>query len=90
VFDIRDANRIAQWKGQYDSGGIEALTPRRRGLPVKQPKRPAVHSPKTDEARTREDLLKELNYLRMENAYLKKLDALIQADKLAAQHKKRK
>ncbi len=44
---------------------------------------------KADETRTREELLKELNYLRMEHAYLKKLDALMKADKLAAQHKKR-
>jgi hypothetical protein len=32
----------------------------------------------------------ELNYLRMENAYLKKLDALVQANKKSAQPKKRK
>ena len=37
-----------------------------------------------------EQLLEEINYLRMENAYLKKLEALVQADKKAAQRKKRK
>lgn len=90
-FDIRDAQRIAQWKRQYDSGGIEALKPRRRGRPMKQPNSPLIPEvPKTGDARTRADLLKENDYLRMENAYLKKLDALIQADKLAAQRKKRK
>lgn len=91
-FDIRDAKRIAQWKRQYDSGGIEALKSRRQGRPVKLPNSPPVipEAPKTDDARTRADLLKENEYLRMENAYLKKLDALIQADKLAAQRKKRK
>jgi transposase len=30
----------------------------------------------SDEAKSREELLSELNYLRMENAYLKKLEAL--------------
>jgi transposase len=30
----------------------------------------------SDEAKSREELLAELNYLRMENAYLKKLEAL--------------
>jgi len=34
-------------------------------------------------------LLEEINYLRMENAYLKKREALVQADKKAAQRKKR-
>ncbi|VWB10553.1 HMG-I and HMG-Y DNA-binding domain-containing protein [Burkholderia lata] len=42
------------------------------------------------DARTREDLLKENEYLRAEVAYLKKLDALLQAKKQAAQKKKRK
>jgi transposase len=43
-----------------------------------------------DEARTRDDLLSELNQLRMEIAYLKKLDALVQAKERAAQRKKHK
>jgi transposase len=37
-----------------------------------------------DETRSRADLVTELNYLRMENAYLKKLKALVQADQQAA------
>lgn len=40
--------------------------------------------------RSREELLKENEYLRAEVAYLKKLDALLQAKKPAAQKKKRK
>jgi transposase len=43
-----------------------------------------------DDTRTRQELLEELNYLRMENAYLKKLEALAQAQRQAAQRKKRK
>lgn len=43
-----------------------------------------------DEARTRDDLLAELSQLRMEIAYLKKLDAFVQAKERAAQRKKRK
>lgn len=33
----------------------------------------------SDKAKSREDLLAQINYLRMENAYLKKLEALTQA-----------
>jgi transposase len=41
-----------------------------------------------NEARARDDLLAELNQLRMEIAYLKKLNALVQAKERAAQRKK--
>jgi transposase len=91
VFDIRDPSAIGRWKRQYDSGGIEALQPRPRGRSVKQPKSSPPPDPsRGDEARTKEELLKELNYLRMENAYLKKLDALIRSESPTAQRKKRK
>ena len=91
VFDIRNPSIIGIWKRQYDSGGIQALQPRPRGRPVKQPKSSPPPDPsRPDEARTKEELLKELNYLRMENAYLKKLDALIRSESPTAQRKKRR
>lgn len=91
VFDIRNPASIGIWKRQYDSGGIQALQPRPRGRPVKQPKSSPPPDPsKPDEARTKEELLEELNYLRMENAYLKKLDALIRSESPTAQRKKRR
>jgi transposase len=43
-----------------------------------------------DAVRSREELLDELNYLRLENAYLKKLDASVQASKRQAQENERK
>ncbi|WP_250508364.1 IS3 family transposase [Caballeronia sp. GAFFF3] len=88
IFDIRNPSAINVWKRRYDSGGMQALEPRPRGRSVKQPKSsaPAVSS-KSDEARTKEELLKELNYLRMENAYLKKLDALIRSESPSAAQK---
>lgn len=82
VFDIRSSGCLAVWERCYHSGGIEALTPRPRGRPMKMPKispTPPPPSPANDESRTREELVAEINQLRMENAYLKKLDALIQA-----------
>jgi transposase len=91
LFDIRNPAVIGIWKRQYDSGGIEALQPRPRGRPVKPPKSSVPSdSTKSDESRTKEELLEELNYLRMENAYLKKLDALIRSERLEAPRKKRK
>jgi transposase len=52
--------------------------------------RPALNiANKKDEDKTREELIAELNQLRMEVAYGKKLDALVQAKKEAALAKKR-
>jgi len=45
--------------------------------------------PAKDDERTKEDLLNELGQLRMENAYLKKLEALVQVKRVSAQKKKR-
>ena len=53
-----------------------------------KPKPPATPD-KTGDTPTIERLLKENEYLRAEVAYLKKLDALIQAKKLAAQKKRK-
>lgn len=80
VFNIRNASCLSDWERRYDRGGVEALAPRRRGRPRSMPEPPAIsgktNAPQNDDARSREELLAELNYLRMENAYLKKLEAL--------------
>jgi transposase len=92
VFDIRSLAMVGQWERLYHSGGIDALTPRPRGRlkTMPAPRTPPPSSAPAEDTRTREDLLAELNYLRMENAYLKKLEALIQAQKKAARRKPRK
>jgi transposase len=54
------------------------------------PEAPSQPKPPEDEKRSREDLLAELEHLRMENAYLKKLQALVQARPKQALPKKRK
>ncbi|CAG2157839.1 IS3 family transposase ISRme12 [Cupriavidus campinensis] len=92
LFDIRSPGCIGVWERRYHSGGIDALSPRPRGRPKTMPqaippKSPA--EPVADDERPRKELLKEIEYLRAEVAYLKKLDALVQAKK-AAQQKKRK
>lgn len=88
-FDIRSIGCVGLWERRYDEGGVQALSPPPRKRSQKMEKFPSPASQaRTDETRTREELLKEVNYLRMENAYLKKLDALMQANQLA-QRKKR-
>lgn len=90
LFDIRNFNIIGDWARAYDSGGLAALTPyftRRKTMTKQLPSEPEGKL-RADEQRTRQELLDELNYLRMENAYLKKRDALAQAS--IAPRKKRK
>jgi transposase len=80
IFNIRGATSVVGWDRLYREGGIEALEPGRRG------RRKAVVDPKgkpppkaANERQSREELLAELSQLRMENAYLKKLNALVRA-----------
>lgn len=86
IFDIRSASCLGAWERGYRRGGIEALTPRRKGRPRSMPE---PEMPKreeallSDDAKSRDQLLAELAYLRMENAYLKKLKALTLARQAA-------
>jgi transposase len=92
LFDIRNVGILSGWERSYHIGGIQALTPRTRGRPkaMSPPKKVQPQPAKTDENRSREELLEEVNHLRMENAYLKKLKALVQEQELEASLKKRK
>lgn len=90
-FDIRHHAVVGIWERAYQDRGFEALASRSRGRP-----KPMVTSvPKPDSSpdndkRSREELLAEVKQLRMELAYLKKLDALVQARKKQTPQKKRK
>ena len=82
LFGIRNKTGVATWEREYNEGGIEALKPRPKG---RQPAMPKPEPPPVppasipDRNATHEELLKENAYLRAEVAYLKKLDALVQA-----------
>ena len=90
-FDIRRHSTVGDWERAYREGGVKALTPaptrRVKKIPIPTT-RPAV--PASEDTRNREELLAELAHLRMEVAYLKKLEALVQARQKSAVPKKRK
>jgi transposase len=91
LFDIRSPGHLGRWERQYHAEGVDALASRSRGSPKIMPAIPPPQSAAQtvpDEQRSREELLKELEYLRAENAYLKKLDALVQAKKSVARKKR--
>ena len=95
LFNIRNDGCIGQWERCYHSGGPDALAPRKRGRPKNMPILPNTKPPESpaDLAdRSHDELVAEVNQLRMEVAYLKKLEALVQAQKQqrTAMRKKRK
>ena len=53
------------------------------------PKPPEAPLPQADDTRTLQSLRKENEYLRAEVAYLKKLDALVRANRQAAQRRRK-
>ena len=92
-FDIRHHAMVGIWERAYRDGGLEALIPRPRGRPKVMPTpetAPAPDNPLDDEKLSREQLLAEVKQLRMELAYTKKLQALVQARQKQAPQKKRK
>jgi transposase len=94
VFNIRHHAAVGVWERCYHEGGLDSLMPRSRGRPTKMPaaQDPDPSIPPDDAERTREQLVAEVNQLRMEVAYLKKLRALVQSQQpqRAAARKKRK
>ena len=80
-FNIAAESSVIQWRDNYEKSGILGLENRPRGRPktmsnYKRKKR------KTNKPLTREEeLLEQIEYLKAENAILKKLDALIQERK---------
>ncbi len=82
-FNIASESVILQWRRSYVLHGIAGLLPKKKGRPATDMKQPNKRKPrKSDKPLTREEeLLKENEYLRAENALLKKLEALAQTSK---------
>ena len=80
-FEITDHKMVAKWERIYLEEGADGLRIDRRGC------KPTGRTPKL-EKKVEEDLIAEVQRLRAENAYLKKLNALV-AERVR-QEKKRK
>lgn len=81
LFNIRNFNTISEWIRRYEEGGVDALADRRKKNPDKGSENQDLgDSPSTMYTQlTREQLVAEIERMSAENAYLKKLNALIQA-----------
>lgn len=87
-FAIPNETLIREWLKRYREGGAEALHPVKKGVPV--PKEKSPPDSKSFSEMTHAELKEELEYLRAENAYLKKLKALREENALREQQKKQK
>jgi transposase len=80
MFNIRRFDVIGMWERAYRAGGLAALKSSRQA--EKSGMSQTTNEPEASEAGrdaelSRQELLQELQRLRMENAYLKKLEALV-------------
>ena len=72
-----DHHRVTLWERIYLEEGPEGLYQERRGR-ASQVNNPTIGRPPKLDSQVEEDLIAEVQRLRMENAYLKKLNALVQ------------
>ena len=85
-FNLSSPGTLFVWLRNYESFGMEGLKPKKRGTPMK--KIPII-KPKAATEMTEGELREELEYLRAENAVLKKFDALLQEKRLRAKKKRK-
>ena len=83
-FNIGTESSILVWQRQYSQGGVAALERKSRERPPMKPFKPPT---KPLSELTQAELARYVEYLQAENAYLKKLEALVQSKKQAAQTK---
>jgi len=79
---------LARWHRIYLEKGMDGLKSLKRGRSPMPKKKVEINVNKADEDKTKEELLEELKLARIENDYLKKLNALVQKRKAQEQKKK--
>lgn len=89
IYDIRNPNQVVVWRRAFDDGGVAALEGRRQTHPMKKVDTPNPEPPDTDNASSHRALREEVERLRAEVAYLKKLEALVRANRQAAQKERK-
>ncbi|GKW43568.1 hypothetical protein PEC301879_34260 [Pectobacterium carotovorum subsp. carotovorum] len=83
-FNISNETVVRRWASVYNHAVPEVLQNMKRGRPREMTRKTTPLSTDTDmEQLFSEELWTELRYLRVENAYLKKLKALVQSEKTA-------
>jgi transposase len=81
-FNKASTGILFKWNKDYSTSGISGLEPRKKGRTLKEPE--AKSNDKPAEQMSDKELHEELEYLRAENAVLKKLEALAQKKRALA------
>lgn len=78
IFNIADPSTLRKWRRQFETKGFDALQSKKKGRPsMKQETKKQLKQAPVEGSP--EALQAEIERLRMENEYLKKLNALVQA-----------
>lgn len=75
-FNIASYTSVCQWEKKYLEGGSTALYKEKRGCSPRMPKKRKIKKVNS-QIQTQEEMLEEIKMLKMENEYLKKLNALV-------------
>ena len=88
IYDIRNPNQVVVWRRVLDDGGVAALEGRKQAHPMKTEK-PTPEPQDTHSASSHRALREEIERLRAEVAYLKKLEALVRSNRQAARKERK-
>lgn len=90
IFKIAATSTISIWRKQFETRGLDALQSKKKGRPSMKKENVKRDTKSTPTEGSIEALQAELERLRMENAYLKKLNALVQNKEKSPNKTKRK
>ncbi len=89
IFNIPSSGIVRDWRRRFEVGGYEALVSKKKGKPSMKKETKKTRKPAKNEGSV-EELEARIRRLEMENAYLKKLNALVQMQEKLHPRSKRK
>ena len=90
IYNISSPSTVHNWVKLFNTDGIDALKSKKKGRPSMKQENKKQNTVNTSTEGSVEALQAELERLRMENAYLKKLNALVQNKEKSPNKTKRK
>jgi transposase-like protein len=90
IFNLSSSGMVRKWRLQFEEGGFDALESKNKGRPSMNKNKKKELKKTTPVEGTVEALQAKIERLEMENAYLKKLNALVQMQEKLQTKSKRK